>query len=82
MIMKEKLYELETSAFGAGVKFICWSQSLYLNVNSPAVCDVAIRSFLYSIYSWWSAEPCGRLSSNASVHSLSSFRYGVHKYEM
>ena len=81
-IMKEKLDELESSAIGAGVMFICWSQPLYLIVNSPAVCDVGIRSFLYLICSWWSGKSCERLSRNASAHSLCSFRYGVHKYEI
>ena len=80
--MKEKLCELETSAFGAGIKFICWSQSLYRTINSPSICDVGIRNFLYSICSWWSGKPCELLSRNASAYSLSSFRYSVHKYEI
>jgi len=81
-IKNEKLYKSDTPAFSAGVMFICWSQSLYRNVNSPAVCDVGIRSFLYSIYSWWSGKPCELPRRNASAHSLCSFRYDVHKYEI
>jgi hypothetical protein len=80
--MKEKLCELDTSAFGAGVKFICWSQSLYLIINSPAVCDVGTRNFLYSVCSWWSGKPCESLSRNASAHSLCSLAFSVHKYEI
>jgi hypothetical protein len=46
-----------------------------VNVNAPAVCDVEIGSFLYSICSLWSEEPWECLSRMASAD-------GVHKYEI